>query len=208
MDVAILNIFNDIPIVTKIWTIGSLGMGVLSTTRIIDPTKLLYNYDLVFKKGQYERILYSLFNYGELNWISLLNIFINANHLTLLENSFAVKRRYCWVMFILLCMIISMTSLIQPISSLGVLLHENLVYYQLKKETGMNFRLMGGMNISPSLIPLYMNGVMYFVYKQSFLEVLLNFLPAHFVFYTDVILNRLYDFDLYQTPYDRWINRA
>ncbi|CCD24205.1 derlin NDAI_0C05460 [Naumovozyma dairenensis CBS 421] len=206
MDVAILNILDDIPLVTKIWTLGSIGLSILTSTRMIDPTKVIYNYDLVFKKGQYERIFYSIFNYGEFNWVSMLNIFISANHLTMLENSFELKRRYCWTLFLILSLIVMMSGIIQPSSSLGILLHENLVYYEIKRNTNeMNFRLLGGINIAASLIPVYMNGMMYFVYNRSLFEISMNFLPAHFIFYFDDVIQKLYDIDIFQTPYDLWL---
>lgn len=208
MDAVLLNIVGEVPMVTKVWAIGCVALSLLASTHTIDPTKTLYNFDLVFKKGQYERIIYSLFDYGEFNWTSVLNIFMSVNQLTVLENSFPQKRRYCWMILMLLAGIIAMSGVEQPISSLGVILHENLVYYQMRKNEGeMNLRILGGLNISPLLIPLYMNAVLLFVYKGSWLQVAMNVVPAHVMYYLDDVVTKLYGVDLCQTPYDYVVGR-
>lgn len=208
MDAVILNIIGDIPTVTKVWAIGCVGLSILSGTNTIDTTKTLYSFELAFKKGQYERILYSLFDYGGFDWIAIFNIFVSVNHLATLENSFTLKRRYCWMIMIALVMIIMMNGLAQPISSLGVVLYENLVYYQIRKERNeMNLRIFGGgMNVSPLLIPLYMNCMMFFVNKKSLLQVSMNFVPGHVLYYMDDMIMKLYGIDLFKTPYDFWLD--
>lgn len=207
MDAVLLNMIGDVPMVTKVWAIGCVGLSLLTSTHAIDPTKTLYNFDLVFRKGQYERIIYSLFDYGEFNWASILNIFISVNHLTMLENSFTIKRRYCWMILVVLVAIIMMSGMEQPISSLGIILHENLVYYQVRKNGNeMNFRILGGIDVSPLMIPLYMNAVMLFVYKRNWLQVAMNFVPGHTLYYLDEMMNKIYGVDLCKTPYDWWVD--
>ncbi|CCF58467.1 hypothetical protein KAFR_0E03150 [Kazachstania africana CBS 2517] len=207
MDVVIFNLIGDIPLVTKTWVLGSFALSVLISTKLIDSTKLLYNYDLVFQRGQYQRIFYSIFNYGELNLVSIVNIFISANHLSLLENSINNKRKFIWMIFLMLNIILVMTAYVQPVSSLGVVLHENLVYFQLKKNSQqMNFVLIGGINISPTIIPIYMYSVMYFVYQRSLLEISMNFLAGHTIYYLDDVMSKIYDIDFCKTPYDIWLD--
>lgn len=208
MDAVLLNMIGNVPIVTKIWAAGCIGFSLLATTHTIDPTKMFYNFDLVFKRGQYERLIYSLFDYGDLNWTSVFNIILSVNNLTLLENSFPLKRRYCWMIIMLLTLVIAMSSVEQPINSLGFILHENLMYYQMRKnERQINLRIIGGLNISPLIIPLYMNALLLFVYKASWLQVGMNVIPAHLLFYCDDVINKIYEIDLCQTPYDYIVNR-
>ena len=156
MDAVILNLLGDIPLVTRLWTIGCLVLSGLTSLRIVDPGKVVYSYDLVFKKGQYGRLLYSIFDYGAFNWISMINIFVSANHLSTLENSFNLRRKFCWIIFLLLVILVKMTSIEQPAASLGVLLHENLVYYELKKNGNqMNVRFFGVIDVSLSIPNLH-----------------------------------------------------
>ena len=59
MDAVILNLLGDIPLVTRLWTIGCLVLSGLTSLRIVDPGKVVYSYDLVFKKGQYGKLIQS-----------------------------------------------------------------------------------------------------------------------------------------------------
>lgn len=203
MDAVLMNLVGDIPPITKVWTIGCVGVSVLTSTQIIDATKTLYNFDLVFKKGQYGRLLYSLFDYGDFNWNTMLNLYITTTHLTMLENSFNDKNRYVWYIMVLIGAILSMSTIEQPLSSLGNILQENLVYYNLKKNgSQLQFQLIGGIDISPLLIPIYMNAFMYFVYKRSIFQISMNFAPAHLLFYFDDIIKLIYNIDLCKPPTD------
>lgn len=207
MDAVILNIFQDIPIVTRCWTLSCIALSALTTINLVDSSKTLYNYDLVFHKGQYQRLFYSLIDYGELNLTSVLNIFIGANHMTMLENSFPTKRRFIWMMFLILNIILAMTSYEQPLSTLGSILHENLVYYQIKKY-GVQAEIifLGGIDITPTILQIYKYALMYFIYRRSWLEISMHILPAHIMFYLDDIINKLYEVDLCKTPYDYWVD--
>ncbi|CAR27678.1 hypothetical protein ZYGR_0N01620 [Zygosaccharomyces rouxii] len=208
MDAVLLNLVGDVPIVTKVWAIGCVGLSLLASTHTIDATKMIYDFDLVFKKGQYERIIYSLFYYGPLKWTSVLDIFLTVSRLTELENSFPNKRRYCWMISMLLMVVIAMSSVAQPITSLGAILLDNLIYYQMRKnERMMNERFVGGLNISPLIVPLYTNAELLFVYKLSWLQVAMNIIPAHLIYYCDDVVHKLYEIDLCQTPYDYIVNR-
>ncbi|CCK68053.1 derlin KNAG_0A03730 [Huiozyma naganishii CBS 8797] len=205
MDAIIFNIFGDLPIITKSWVLGSVAVSVVTSTGIVDGAKTLYNYDLVFHRGQYQRILYSLFNFGELSWVSMINIFITANHLTILENSLTTKRRFLWMMFLMLSCILIMSVHTQPTASLGSILHENLLYYIFKKSGNqMNIPIFGGNELMFLILPLYMYGMMYFVMKKSLFEISMNFLPAHIIYYCDNVFHKLYNIDLCKTPYDIW----
>lgn len=201
----LLNIVNDVPLVTRYWTIGSIAMSALVRFNMVNSIKMMYSYDLVFKKHHFERIFLSLFDYGLFNWISLLNIVIAANHLSFLENSFSLKRRYLWVIFMTLCGILVLSYFGQPVASLGVLLQENLSYYYLKKNNEqMNIRIFGNFAISPLLIPFYLNCLLLFAYHMDVVEVAMFFLPGHLIFYIDDICRRIYGVDLIKTPYDWW----
>ncbi|EDO15359.1 hypothetical protein Kpol_457p10 [Vanderwaltozyma polyspora DSM 70294] len=205
MDAIVQHIFGDIPLVTKIWTIGCLIESIMIKAGAMDRMKLLYSFDLVFKKGQFERIIFSLFDYGDFAISSLVNLYFSTLQLSDLENSFNNIRRYLWVTFLMTLMIIYMTIFTPPVYSLGTILHDNLTYYQLQKNGNrLNLQLLGGINISPMLIPLYTNMIMYFAYDKSLAQVTMMFLPGHIVYYTDCVLSKLYDIDLLKTPYDWW----
>lgn len=207
MDAVLFHLFVDIPKVTRVWIMGCVGLSILTSLNLIDSAKIIYNYDLVFRRGQYQRILFSIFDYGELNWSSIVNIAISANHLTLLESSFNEKKRFLWLITLMLSIIIIMTGYLQPASSLGVILIENLVNFHLKKNMNeWNVVFLGVFNVGASLLPLYMYINMYFAQNKSFFEISMNFLPAHILFYFDGIVAKLYGIDLLKPPNDLWID--
>lgn len=204
----IVNLITEVPIITRLWTLGSFVLSVASRFRLITPVDIFYNYDLVFKRGEYQRLLLSIFDYGEFEWVSMINIFITANHLSMLENTFALRRQYIWLILVLLIQIVLMTLVEQPKLSLGILLHENLVYYFIKKSGNqVNVRIFGNFTLSPMLVTWYMNAVMYFVYGKSAYEISMKFVPGHLLYYLDDVVGRLYHVDLLQTPYDAWLAR-
>ena len=100
-----------------------------------------------------------------------------------------------------------MTKFTQPISSLGMLLHENLVNLQLKKNAGMiNFRDMGIFDLFSQLYPAVQYLNMYLLQGRSAFQVSINFLPAHILFYFDDVVGKLYDVDLVKPPNELWLD--
>ncbi|KAG0664092.1 hypothetical protein C6P45_000706 [Maudiozyma exigua] len=207
MDIIALNIFADVPPVTKCWTMACLAVLILTSLNLIDAAKLIYNYDLVFKKGQYRRIFLSVFNYGTFSWATIGNILVSANHLSFLESSYNERRKFLWLITVLLSLIVYITKYVQPMSSLGMILHENLVNFHFKKHANeMNGGAVGGFIIATPLLPYLMYFNMYFSQGVSLLEISINFIPSHIIYYLDDIVAKLYDVDLMKTPYDMWLS--
>lgn len=199
------NLFRDVPTITRAWVAGCVGVSVLTTTGAISRTDILYNYDLVFHKKQYLRLLYSLFDYGELNWSSIVDIIVSANHMSTLEKTMGSKRRFLWLSAIVFTMIIIMSAFTQPTSSLGSLLHQNLLYYLYKTDyDNINVPIFGGNHIILSFLPLNMALIMYFVGHKTLLEVSIGFVAGHILYYCNNVLLKLYGIDIGKTPYDFW----
>lgn len=206
MEAIVFNLFRDVPVITRAWIIGCIGVSILTSTGAISRTNIFYNYELVFHKRQYLRVIYSLFDLGEFSWSTIVDIFISANHLSTLENTLGSKRRFLWMTTLILAFLLMMTSIVQPSASLGSLLHQNLVYYLYKtRNNGMNVPLLGGNQLIFALLPLNMALVMYFVAHRSLVEVSLSFMAGHILYYCDNVLLKLYGLDICKTPYDYWV---
>ena len=205
MDVIAFNILGDLPPITRYWTLGCATVMVLTSLNLIDSTKLIYNYDLVFHKKQYHRILLSVFDYGNLTWSTIGNVLITVNQLSYLERSFNDRRRFAWFNIFLLAIIIFMTKFSQPFSSLGMLLHENLVNFQFKKNSRLiNLNGNGMFDMITPLFPLFSYASMYAFQGRSFFQISINFLPAHIIFYFDDVVGKLYGVDLVKPPNELW----
>lgn len=206
MDNLLLNMFGDVPIVTKTWIAGVVVLAVCINLNLLDYTKVIYSYDLTFKKGQYLRLPYSLLDYGLFDWGSIFNFFVAIGFLSALENSIAKRGRYLWMLCVITMLIVVMSRWMQPLSSLGYTLHQNLVYYKIRRDIQANIQLPGGFNVSPLLFPLYTNARMYLSLPVSFGEILVNFLPGHMYFFVEDALSKIYNLDLGKPP-NEWFSR-
>lgn len=205
MEAVVFNLFRDIPLVTRCWLIGSVGVSILTSTGAISRTAILYNYDLVFHKKQYLRMVYSLFDNGELNWSTLIELIISVNDFSRLENAINSKRRFIWMGTMVLMLIIIMTSFTQPSTSLGTLLHQNMVYYLYKtRDDALNVPGWGGNQFVFAFLPLNLAIISYLSGHKSLLEVSITFVAGHTLYYCDNVLNRLYGIDISKNPYDHW----
>lgn len=206
MEAIVFNLFRDVPVITRAWIIGCIGVSIMTSTGAISRTDIFYNYELVFRKRQYLRVIYSLFDLGEFSWSTIVDILISANNLGTLENALGSKRRFLWMSTLILAILIIMTSFVQPFASLGSLMHQNLVYYLYKTRVeDINIPFLGGNQLIFALVPLNTAIVMYFVAHRSLLEVSLSFIAGHILYYCDDVLLKLYGFDIGKTPYDYWI---
>lgn len=202
MDGLLLNLVGGIPLVTRIWALGTVALSVLTATGIVEKTATLYTYDLVFKKGQYYRLFYALFDYGGFSWASIFYIIISVNHLSSLESSFTRRSRFLWLCLFLFSSIVATSKYVQPLDSLGLILHENLVYYMVRKDLSANVRNVGGFSFISLLIPLYSNLATYISYQCSLKQVSLNFLPGHIAYFFDKVLGKIYGIDFGKPPTD------
>lgn len=207
MEAIAFNLVRDVPTITRVWVIGCIGVSILTTTGVISRTDILYNYDLVFYKRQYLRILYSLFDYGEIGWGTIVDIVISANHLGTLENFLETKRKFLWMVSLTLVFIIITSSYVQPTSSLGNLMHQNLVYYLYKtRNDALNVPIFGGNQIALAFLPINVALIMYFVAHRSLVEVSMGFIAGHTLYYSNNVLLKLYGIDISKTPYDYWLD--
>lgn len=208
MDALLFNIIGETPIVTKVWLCGILAMSVLSTTTMVDSTKTLYNFDLVFKKGQFMRILYSLFDYGEFDWFYFLNVVCLMQQLAALETTIPERSRFLWMVCIMGGFIISASKWIQPVESLARILHKNLAYYKLRREIQ---DLPGAPN--PFLAPALVTRVgidVFMVCKlgQSAGSVLLTYAAGHTFFFLEQLVSKIYNVDLCCPPNKWFVTRG
>ncbi|SCU88088.1 LAFA_0E10660g1_1 [Lachancea sp. 'fantastica'] len=206
MDAIIFNIAGDVPVVTKAWTAGIVVMSVLTSTTIVQPSSTLYNFDLAFKKGQYLRVLYSLFDYGELNHWFLFGVMIMLSQLADVEKTVQKRSQYLWMIFVLSGMIIAMSKWIQPHESLAHVVHKNLLYYKMRIDiqSGAEDRFRGVM--SPLMVRLLLD-VMALSSANSLCGIMMTYLPAQLYFFFEQIVSKVYGVELCQPP-NQWLQRS
>lgn len=204
MDNILINLFGEIPLITKIWTCGIVCCMICLSTNIIELSSILYSYDLVFRKHQYIRLVYSFVDFGKINWSTFLSIFVTINHLSNAERAINSNKRFIWIIIFQLLIIIFMSRWIQPLYSLGMVLQENIIYYKVRRDYQMNLNVIGVFNMSPLILSIYSNLFMYFIYGYSIWQILINFIPGHIYYFIEVVLSKIYQKDLGQPP-DEWL---
>ncbi|CUS24458.1 LAQU0S16e02168g1_1 [Lachancea quebecensis] len=206
MDILLLNLVGDIPVVTKVWMGGVVAMSVLSSTTVIDPTKFIYNYDLVFKKGQFTRVLYSLFDYGEFNLMYFVQLFFLTQELASLEKLIPQRSQFLWMIFMMGALTIIFSKWIQPFEPLAGVLHKNLTYYKLRRDLRLPQgpqRPQRGLAITPLTARVCFDAMLMFERGHALRGVLLRYLAGHLYYFLEQVVSKVYNVDLCKPP-NKW----
>ncbi|KAH3902191.1 related to Degradation in the endoplasmic reticulum protein 1 [Saccharomycodes ludwigii] len=203
MDRVLIDMVFDIPPITRLWAIGTIILSILRKTNIIDYHKTIkYSYELCFGKKQYYRLFFSLFDYGTFDYLSILSITFSIIHLRSLERDvFATTSRYISTIFLLLLFVVPMTKYYEPLSSVGLIIQENLIYYRSKcvNEEMLQFQNVAFINMFFSIFNKLM------IYRKGFKfgTIVMDFLPGHLIFFFDKAIKKLYNVDIFEPPNER-----
>lgn len=178
-------------------------MSVLSSTTIIDPTKFIYNYDLVFKKGQFTRVLYSLFDYGEFSLIYFVQLMFLTQELAALEKSIPQRSQFLWMIFVMGVLTIIFSKWIQPFEPLASVLHKNLTYYKLRKDVQLQQGPQRGLAASPLMVRVCFDIVLVCHFGHTIRGILLRYLAGHLYYFLEQIASKVYGINLCKPPH-KW----
>jgi Derlin-2/3 len=77
--------FEEIPFVSKVYLTTSLAVTTACFLDFVSPLTLYYNFDLIFQKGQYWRLLTSYFFFGTFSLDFLFHVYFVIRYCRLLE---------------------------------------------------------------------------------------------------------------------------
>lgn len=77
--------FYDIPIVTRIYLCAAVATSTLCFMDVVSPLTLYYNYELIFSKGQYWRLLSSFLFFGTFSLDFMFHMYFLVRYCRLLE---------------------------------------------------------------------------------------------------------------------------
>ncbi|SCU84936.1 LADA_0D04764g1_1 [Lachancea dasiensis] len=203
MDALLFNLAGDVPVVTKTWTAGIVVMSVLTSTTIVDPNKTLYNFDLAFKRGQYLRVLYSFFDYGELNMLFFFGLLLMLSQLAAVEKTVGSRGQFLWMIFVMAVLVIGMSKWIQPYESLAQVIHKNLLYYKIRRDIETIDAARGGGNVASPLMFRVFCDVMQLKNIHSIWGILMTYLPGHLYYFLEQVVSKIYGVDVCQPP-NKW----
>lgn len=89
--------FDEIPFVSKVYLTTSLAITTACFLDFVSPLTLYYNFDLIFQKGQYWRLITSYFFFGTFSLDFLFHVyfvvsFSSSFHLFILFFLFSLSR--------------------------------------------------------------------------------------------------------------------
>jgi Derlin-2/3 len=76
---AALGWFDEIPFVSKVYLTTSLAITTACFLDFVSPLTLYYNFDLIFQKGQYWRLITSYFFFGTFSLDFLFHVYFVVN---------------------------------------------------------------------------------------------------------------------------------
>ncbi|KAL4801677.1 Der1-like family-domain-containing protein [Aspergillus unguis] len=133
--------FQEMPLVTRYWTVTTMATSVLVHCDILNPLQLFYSFRAVYVKSQYWRLITTFLYFGPLNLDLLFHVFFLQRYSRLLEESSGRSpAHFAWL---LLYATVSLL-IISPFLSLpflGTALSSSLVYIWSRRnpETRLSF---------------------------------------------------------------------
>ena len=183
--------FQQSPKITKILTLSSISISLLTWFEIVSPLSLYLNYSLIFKKCQIWRIFTNFFYFGDFSLSLLFYIFLFFRNSKLLEKKIFKGSAPDYLYFILFCMVFLL--IFNPFARI-IFLSESLsfamTYYWGRKSKTTNVEFMGVFTFRAPYLPWFYL-VISFLLESDFKNDFYGLIIGHLYFYLKEILPRL-----------------
>ena len=183
--------FQQSPKITKILTLSSILISLLTWFEIVSPLSLYLNYSLIFKKCQIWRIFTNFFYFGDFSLSLLFHMLIFFRNSKLLEKKIFKGSAPDYLYFILFCMVFLL--IFNPFARI-IFLSESLsfamTYYWGRKSKTTNVEFMGVFTFRAPYLPWFYL-VISFLLESDFKNDFYGLIIGHLYFYLKEILPRL-----------------
>ena len=183
--------FQQSPKITKILTLSSISISLLTWFEIVSPLSLYLNYSLIFKKCQIWRIFTNFFYFGDFSLSLLFHMLIFFRNSKLLEKKIFKGSAPDYLYFILFCMVFLL--IFNPFARI-IFLSESLsfamTYYWGRKSKTTNVEFMGVFTFRAPYLPWFYL-VISFLLESDFKNDFYGLIIGHLYFYLKEILPRL-----------------
>ncbi|VEU19595.1 DEKNAAC100210 [Brettanomyces naardenensis] len=144
----------EIPPVTRTYLIGVVGVSLLEYTGFLGRGDCYYSPDVVFKKGQYYRLLSSFLYFGTFSFDLLFTLYVVTRYSKALEQSYAKTRDYVWCLFVICTLILLYSSIVGNLYMLGSYLNDTLLYIWSRRNPDVEMTILGLVNFRSVYLPL------------------------------------------------------
>ena len=183
--------FQQSPIITKIITLSSIGISLLTWSEIVSPYSLYLNYNLTFKKFQIWRIFTNFFYFGNFSLSLVFHMLIYFRNSKLLEKKIFKGSAPDYLFFILFCMIFLLIfNIFAKILFLSQSLGFAMTYYWGRKSKTTVVEFMGVFSFRAPYLPFFYL-IISFLLQSDFKNDLYGLFIGHIYFFLKEILPRI-----------------
>ena len=183
--------FQQSPNITKILTLSSILISLLTWFEIVSPYELYLNYNLIFKNFQIWRIFTNFFYFGNFSLGLIFHMLIFFRNSKLLEKKVFKGSAPDYLYFIIFCMIFLLIfNFFTKIIFLSQSLSFAMTYYWGRKSKTTNVEFMGVFTFRAPYLPWFYL-VISFLFESEFKNYLYGLIIGHFYFFLKEILPRI-----------------
>ena len=183
--------FQQSPKITKILTLSSIFISLLTWFELVSPYALYLNYTLIFKNFQIWRIFTNFFYFGNFSLRLIFHMIMFFRNSKLLEKKVFKCSAPYYLYFILFCMLFLL--IFNPFTKI-IFLSQSLsfamTYYWGRKSKTTNVEFMGVFTFRAPYLPWFYL-VISFLLESDFKNDLYGLLIGHLYFYLKEILPRM-----------------
>eukprot|EP01095_Lingulamoeba_sp_RSL-Kostka_P018198 TRINITY_DN987_c0_g3_i1.p1 TRINITY_DN987_c0_g3~~TRINITY_DN987_c0_g3_i1.p1 ORF type:complete len:238 (+),score=49.49 TRINITY_DN987_c0_g3_i1:30-743(+) len=191
--------FNDIPPVTKVLFVGSIGATVLGALGFLNLGYFTLNFHYLIYKIQVWRIITNVFIYG-LGLPFLMSMMLLYKFSSILEKEMFNGRTADYIWFILFGgFFLTLIGLWWPFAVLGKGLIFMMVYYWSRKTSQTVVQMMFRIEVKPIYFPWGLVAIRFLLGGVPILEIMGIFV-GHLYFFLKDVVPYVYDKNLIKTP--------
>ena len=183
--------FQQSPIITKMLTLSSIFISLLTWFEIVSPYALYLNYTLIFKNFQFWRIFTNFFYFGNFSLGLFFHMIMFCRNSKLLEKKVFKGSSPDYLYFIFFCMIFLLIfNIFTKIIFLSQSLSFAMTYYWGRKSKTTIVEFMGVFTFRAPYLPWFYL-VISFLLESDFKSDLYGLLIGHLYFFLKEILPRI-----------------
>lgn len=216
MDNILNSILQRTPPVTKYFFTTVLILTIISTSGLVSPLLLAYDYFKIFKDHEYWRLI-TCFFYGSWSFGFIINFFVLLRYMKNIEESFASEPSYVfsWYLFSVCLIILVFTNIVESLSGDGFLFLQNNFYlsdlletlfYLSVRRTNGHLNVMGFFNVSTTYIPLMLPLADMLIYGTGIKHCVNRIILNNLIYFLWDVYPKLHGFCILSPPWVKYRN--
>lgn len=187
--------FMEIPVVTRMWTIGIAASAVLEQCNVVTKMDLMFNYKKVVFGGEYWRLITTFIYFGPLSLDLIFYAFFVTRYSRELEENFYRNRTrdYVWILIVTAMPLLMISPYFNRngIQFLGPHLSNCLIYLWARRNPTVQLSFLGLFTFTAPYLPWVLGIFSVMVNGSDYKVQLLSIGIGHCVFFFEDVYPRL-----------------